>query len=379
MFDARTRKRIRKTFAREAEAIGWRHDTIAALRAGKITSRPRATPKVTDALDALIAGMRDGSILNRDRRTYKPVVIRTYEHAIRKSLEPAFRGVKLSELRRADVQAFADKLRAQGLAPSTIHNRLDPLRVVCRRAIRDDVIAVDPTAGLELPRIDKQARRRRNRDRIAGTSMAERLLDALAEADRALWAVCFYCGLRIGEVRGLLWRHIDFAAGTITVERGWDDREGEIAAKSDAGHRAVPLTGRLRAELVAHKLRSGRGPDDLVFGRTATVPFARSTIHARAMRAWKDANDRLVAEAERAGREVDPGEMLRPLSAHTARHTCASYLIAAGINAKALSEYMGHSSVATTFDLYGHLLPGSIREDAAQLDAYLDRGAVVGQ
>jgi integrase len=48
-------------------------------------------------------------------------------------------------------------------------------------------------------------------------------------------------------------------------------------------------------------------------------------------------------------------------------------VIAAGVNAKALSEYLGHASVTITFDRYGHLFPGSESEAAGQLDAYLLR------
>lgn len=48
-------------------------------------------------------------------------------------------------------------------------------------------------------------------------------------------------------------------------------------------------------------------------------------------------------------------------------------MIAAGVNAKALSQFMGHSSIKVTFDLYGHLMPGSEREAAGMLDAYLER------
>jgi len=56
--------------------------------------------------------------------------------------------------------------------------------------------------------------------------------------------------------------------------------------------------------------------------------------------------------------------------------------VAAGINAKALSTYMGHSSIAITFDPYGHLMPGYMDEAAGILDAYLaraDTAARVGQ
>ena len=48
-------------------------------------------------------------------------------------------------------------------------------------------------------------------------------------------------------------------------------------------------------------------------------------------------------------------------------------MIAAGVNAKALSTYLGHSSVTITYDRYGHLMPGNEDEPAALLDAYLER------
>ena len=48
-------------------------------------------------------------------------------------------------------------------------------------------------------------------------------------------------------------------------------------------------------------------------------------------------------------------------------------MIAAGVNAKALSSYLGHTSVAITLDRYGHLMPGNENEAANMLDTYLDR------
>jgi integrase len=52
-------------------------------------------------------------------------------------------------------------------------------------------------------------------------------------------------------------------------------------------------------------------------------------------------------------------------------------MIAAGANAKALSTYMGHSSVTVTYDRYGHPMPGNENEAAALLDRYLN-GANTG-
>jgi integrase len=54
-------------------------------------------------------------------------------------------------------------------------------------------------------------------------------------------------------------------------------------------------------------------------------------------------------------------------------------MIAAGVNAKALSSYMGHSSITITLDRYGHLMPGSEDEPAELLDAYLERANTVAR
>jgi integrase len=52
-------------------------------------------------------------------------------------------------------------------------------------------------------------------------------------------------------------------------------------------------------------------------------------------------------------------------------------MIAAGVNAKSLSEYMGHANMAITYDRYGHLMPGKQAEAAGLLDAYLKRAREV--
>jgi integrase len=163
-----------------------------------------------------------------------------------------------------------------------------------------------------------------------------------------------YAGPRRGELLALRWEDIDLDRGVIRVERGWDAKEGVLESpKSRAGRRTVPVTPILREHLLTHALATGRR-SGLVFGRTATTPFNPSALGQRAKRAWADAG-------------------LSPITLHEARHTFASLMIAAGVHAKALSVYMGHSSIVISVDLYGHLLPGDEAESAAMLDALLSR------
>jgi integrase len=174
--------------------------------------------------------------------------------------------------------------------------------------------------------------------------------------------------LRRGELRALRWKDVDFEAGVIHVCRSWDADPaiGEIEVKSDAGQRRVPLVGALRKIVVEHKLATGRDGAALVFGRTDELPFIPSTVRNRALAAWKAENERRVKEAE----DSDSVELLSPLQLHEGRHCAASYLIAAGLNPKQLSIYIGHSDIRTTYNRYGHLMPGDEVQATKQLDAF---------
>ena len=81
--------------------------------------------------------------------------------------------------------------------------------------------------------------------------------------------------------------------------------------------------------------------------------------------------DRLYARRGKHGRKSE----LEPIGLHQCRHTYAAFMIAAGVNAKALCSYMGHSSITVTLDRYGHLMPGAEREAAVLLDGYLERAS----
>jgi integrase len=254
-------------------------------------------------------------------------------------------------------------LLAGGADASTIRNTLMPLRAIYRRAIGRGEISVNPSAGLELPAV------RGRRERIASPAEAAELLAALRDDDRAIYATAFYAGLRRGELMGLRWEDVDFAATVIRVERGWEDVVGEIEPKSRAGRRRVPIAKVLREHLLAHRLRSGRH-QGLAFGRDSVRPFNPSTVGERSANAWTKEN----ARRRRMGAEgLEEPPPLMPIELHECRHTFASTMIDAGVNLKALSSYLGHSSITITLDRYGHLMPGNEDAAAELLDGYLER------
>ena len=358
-------KKIRRTFPTRAAAKAWRDDKLGA--ATRAALRAPTSTTVRQAAEAFLTGARDGSIPTASGGRYKPATLRGYTVGLTKRVLPVLGARRLSDVQRRDVQDLADRLTAEGLSASTVQNTLDPLRVIYRRAIRREEVTIDPTEGLELRRPDGR------RERIADPAEASELVAALPDRERALWACAFYAGLRRGELRALRWEDVDLPGRVIHVCRGWDALEGEQDTKSAAGNRRVPILDPLAPELTAHQARTGRDGGALVFGRTATDPFNPETVRRDALAAW----------GWREAANADPGarpkvihvkaraDALRPITLHEARHTCASLLIAAGVNAKALSTIMGHSTISMTFDTYGHLMPGAIGEAAAVTNAYL--------
>jgi integrase len=258
---------------------------------------------------------------------------------------PEFGTVRISDLHRTDVQDLIDDLLGQGFEGGTIQGTVRPLAVILRRSVKRGDLVMNPCDGLDLPASEGR------RDRIADPLEADELIKAIGEQERALWASAMYAGLRRGELMALRWENVDLANGVIRVEHGWDQQEGEIELKSDAGRRKVPVAAALRDHLLEHRLTTGRD-QGLVFGRTADRPFVPRNVIDHADDAWKDAK-------------------LDRITLHECRHTFASLMIAAGVNAKALSTYMGHANISITLDRYGHLMPGNEEEAAGLLDVYL--------
>jgi integrase len=312
------------------------------------TSNSAEYAGAVDAAADWLEQAKTGTVRTRSGEEFKPSTLRGCETALEQRLLPEFGHRKLNDVTRADLQDFADQLLADGLDASTIRNCLMPLRAIYRRALSRSLVTINPTTGLELPAVQGR------RDRVADPGEAALLIAGLPERDRALWATALYAGLRRGELMALRWEDVDLTRGLISVERSYDPTSGQyVAPKSRAGRRTVPIAAVLREHLIAHRLRSGRS-EGLAFGRTAETPQSDGAIRGRAARAWKAAG-------------------LDPIGLHEARHTCASIFIAAGVNLKALSSYMGHSSITITLDRYGHLMPGTEDEAVSLLDAYLER------
>ncbi|HWX95445.1 MAG TPA: tyrosine-type recombinase/integrase [Solirubrobacteraceae bacterium] len=339
VWDAKAQKRIRRTFPTKTGAKQWRHDAITAVRAGDLSGE--RGPTLKEASDSWLAGIRDGTITNRSGDPYKPQARRDYDRILRVRILPALGHMRLTEVTTRDVQALVDDLVSKGAAPATVDTVTTPLKALYRRAVARGDVRANPTVGIEKPGVRSAPRS------VVSPEQAAAMIAVLSGADRVLWACAFYTGMRRGELTALRRENVDLATGLIHVRHGWDAQEGEIAPKSRKGRRKIPVVAVLRDHLDQHLLTHDR---ERVFESQSWIAYAAM----RAREAW-----------EAVGLPV--------VTLHECRHTFASFAIASGMNAKTVCTIMGHADIATTYDLYGHLLPGSEDEAATRLDAFFEQ------
>jgi integrase len=163
--------------------------------------------------------------------------------------------------------------------------------------------------------------------------------------------VMAWATLRLGEVSGLRRGDVDLVAGTIRVENNAVQVRGRMIEgppKTRAGRRTMALPPSVVSELAGHL--DARAGTHYVFGASGERPIAADDWRRRY---WRPA----VAATN-----------LTPLRPHDLKHTGVALLAFAGVDPSEIARRAGHTSVAFTYDRYGHLFPEMDKQAAAKLD-----------
>jgi integrase/recombinase XerD len=185
----------------------------------------------------------------------------------------------------------------------------------------------------------------RPRPRVLTAAEVQTILDACDHLrDRLLFAVLLDCGVRIGEALGLRHEDMGIADRTVTVM----PRRNDNRARAKAGiSRMIPASAELM-RLYAGYLTGEYGSldSDYVFVNLWSQPYGRPWTYAAVY-------DLVLRLRERTGIDFEP---------HQWRHTYATWLLRKGAGMESVKELLGHASISTTIDTYGHLTV----EDARQ-------------
>lgn len=258
----------------------------------------------------------------------------------------------LAEIADMAVREWIVGLEAE-LAPATVRRLVVQAASVMTAGQAEGLVTRNPFKGHRLARRDVD---RHEEMRILTEDQWAVLASNLPEGPyRDLGTVLVGTGLRFGEATALAVRSVDFFSSPpqLHVVRAWksDGASGyELGQpKSLRSRRTVEFGDAVREALAAHV--SARRPEELVFTTPSGAPVRHSNFYHRV---WRPA-------IQAAG--------LDGLRIHDLRHTHVSWLLAAGRPITEISRRLGHESVTTTVDRYGHLLPGAGAGAVAALDA----------
>jgi len=185
----------------------------------------------------------------------------------------------------------------------------------------------------------------RPRPKVLTAAEAQAILDACEHLrDRLLFAVLLDCGVRIGEALGLRHEDMEIAERAVTVM----PRPNDNRARAKAGiSRIIPASAELMRLYADYLTREyGSLDSDYVFVNLWSQPYGRPWTYAAVY-------DLVLRLRERTGIDFEP---------HQYRHTYATWLLRKNAGMETVKELLGHASITTTVDTYGHLTV----EDARQ-------------
>ncbi len=303
--------------------------------------------------------------------TIRPSTLARYRVNVNNHLIPALGHHKLTALKPEHLVALYAQKRKNGLAPRTVKYLHTTIKLALAMALKWGAIPRNVATVVDPPKVPRSEITPPTPEQVG------HLLDtADARGDRfaPLWTVAVYSGFREGELLGMKWDDVDFAAGTISARRtllGAAKCVPQFGEPKTARSRrtitlaedAIAALRRQRARQAEDKLAATYYADyGLVFATESGTPLLARNV----VRSFKLALER--------------AELPKTIRVHDLRHSAATLMLAAGVHPKTASERLGHTSVTITMDLYTHAVKGLDADAATRMqDAVrMARKAVAG-
>lgn len=220
--------------------------------------------------------------------------------------------------------------RLERVGPRATNKALGLLRMLFKFAEARRYVTFNPAAHVRMAKAPERVDLPMHQN-VLDESEIQALVAATPADYRAAILVLAYGGLRFGELLGLTWGDLELSRDRLLVRQQRENVTGEIRPpKTKSGVRFVKLQPDVVQALREHKLRSERDSPEFVF------PF-----HGRRFR------DQVFFPALRRAK-------LRRIRIHDLRHTAASMMIAAGVDAQDVAHQLGHKDARVTLTVYVH-------------------------
>ena len=285
----------------------------------------------------------------------------SYRAVIRNHIKPEIGGIRLDALNPHTVQSFYNS-KFKELSAKTVKNIHGILHAALRQAVLNGYIPNNPTDSSIRPRIEKKEMHAMDQYMITD------FLEAIkGDEYEYLFFVALFTGMRKGEVMGLTWDVIDFARGTILINKQLQrPRVGDgtcqlVSTKNGKSRKLKPakevmnVLYRVKKQQMAWQLKNGecfQNSMNLVFTHELGGYLNPNTVYNHFKEIVKKIGE--------------PG-----LRFHDMRHSYAVAALQIGDDVKTVQNNLGHATAAFTLDVYGHVTDQMKEESANRMERFI--------
>jgi integrase len=338
-----------KQFERKGDASAYLTKAGWQISQG-IHTADSASITIGEAADLWVEAAKKPS--RRRAKAAERSTIKQYEEIARLHIKPLLGNDKLSKLTLPGVEAYVDALletRSQAMAGKAVR----ALSSIITEAQRRGLVAQNVAKGVNVIRSSRDKKKI-----IIPVKQDLRAMLDTAEAEQPdfypIVLTVAFTGLRASEMRGMRIIDVDLRRAELTVcQRA--DQWGVIGVpKSEAGNRTIPIPPILVTVLRAWILRSPKSPLGLLFPNSEGGVRLHSNMLNREYWPLQIA----AGLSEPTGKRDEEGTAIvrARYDFHALRHYAASAWIKQRVDLKRLTTWLGHASVQTTLDIYGHLI-----------------------
>ncbi len=279
----------------------------------------------------------------------------SYNYMVNHYLEPYLGKYKLSQLTPANIQEhYANQLN-KGISPRTIRYAHTLLKNALEQAIEWEMLLKNPANKVTLPRQKKQEMK------VLSHKQVEQFIYANSYSKwKALFSLLLASGMRPSEALGLKWEDISFDNNKITicrtlvrVQNRWSLEE----PKTRQSRRTIPIPAGTMQDIKEHQENQSEHIKQANTYNNQGFVFANGN--------GEPLNERNIVR--RHFKPILEKEGLPDIRLYDLRHSCATLLLSQGVNAKIVSERLGHASTTLTMDIYSHVLPDMQKEASNKL------------
>ena len=304
--------------------------------------------------DITVEGWFETWLKEYKENSVKVGTIEAYNQNFLLYIKPELGKRKLAQVRPEHIQKLLNNMTLK-YATTTINLTFVILNGMYKQAYKNRLLSINPMTVVVRPK-KKGAKKK-----IRVLSMEEQKLFVEYAKDSTyydLYMVALNTGMRLGELRGLMWSDIDFKNKVIHVQRTMKYFHGKgttlDSPKTESSNRDIPMLDNVYRILKSHRLEQKKMKmylgekwindfPDLVF----TNPWGRHISDTAVNNDMKKIEDKITAS----------GVEFEHIYPHVLRHTFATRGLEQGIPPKVMQELLGHTSITMTLDIYSHVLP----------------------